>query len=260
MIKIAFGKDQKPPSEPKEEAVPIADKKKADVTGDGIIDKVMLSGTRPKNRPAYWEGLHLIIQEGKTGYRFSFPLKTPAGYSPKLFLGDLNGDKVADILISVPTTLSEGPVRHEAYSFRTFYLDPLFDPEAFNRGLPFSVTFWDGWQVKVRRKNSDLPWKFPVSERQSFYRELGIYDKKGKLLKPAEGEVLALEQLIPADLNRNGTFSLLARQRIIGPADRVPIGTMETLWNWEVGGFQPLRIEGVPSIPPRTERIPPSVP
>lgn len=67
-----------------------------------------------------------------------------------------------------------------------------------------------------------------VQDRKEFYKD--IYRPDGTLIHPVQGGVLALGSLNPIDLDRNGTSSLVAHQRIIGTVNMDTLGYVEIIF------------------------------
>lgn len=217
------------------------DKKVADVNGDGINDVATLVGETPGGQTgAFVENIKVIIQDGKTKQKSEIPVQFGGGYSPKLFLGDFNGDLIADILVTLETGGSGGYIWSELHSFKNNIAKPLYNPGDFNAGLPFNVVFLDDYKVKVSQSNDNRSFILDVGDRKDVYKD--IYRPDGKLIRPVEGGVLALGALNPIDLNRDGTFSLLSLQRIIGMFNMDTLGYVATTWKWDKTHFVPVLV------------------
>jgi len=81
----------------------------ADVTGDGVDDSVTLIGIRPFNdNSGFWNQLSLRVFDAANNKVIKSELSDFGGYDSKLFLGDFTGDKVKEIMVSVPTGGSGG--------------------------------------------------------------------------------------------------------------------------------------------------------
>ncbi|HAK75267.1 MAG TPA: hypothetical protein DCP36_20070, partial [Sporomusaceae bacterium] len=62
----------------------------ADVTGDGIIDSIVLGGHKDKAEDHYSKKMTLVVRDGKSGQTQSVDLDM-GGYEGKLFAGDFTG-------------------------------------------------------------------------------------------------------------------------------------------------------------------------
>ena len=81
----------------------VVDVQSGDVTGDSVADVVVLVGDRPFPG-SHIAGTHdLIIIDGKTGAQTTLSLgEGSGGHDGSLLLGDFTGDKVDDILVTLP--------------------------------------------------------------------------------------------------------------------------------------------------------------
>ncbi|HEU5140050.1 MAG TPA: FG-GAP-like repeat-containing protein, partial [Bacillales bacterium] len=116
--------------------------KYGDVNGDGVVDIVYLTAVKTPDSPL-WENITLVIQDGRTHQYQQMPLKNNMGYNPTLFLGDVTGDKVDDILVAIDTGGSGGAVYAYVFSDLNGQLRQLFDSDAFNETYQYDVTYED---------------------------------------------------------------------------------------------------------------------
>ncbi|MTV48284.1 VCBS repeat-containing protein [Heliobacillus mobilis] len=211
-------------------------KKWADVNGDHIADLVSLVGTSAGDRSGAFSKITLVIEDGLTKATYKYPLPFKNGYTPMLFLGDFNKDLISDILVNISTGGSGGLFWNALYSFRYNQLTSLFDIEKFNQGLQLQVIYREDYRVVVASSDRTQTVTLDVSNRKEYYTD--IYSPNGKLRKPVNGQVLPLEIINPIDLNRDGTFSLLANQRIIGIANADTLGYVQSTWDWYGTSFR----------------------
>ena len=73
---------------------------RGDVTGDGIPDRVWLSGYQ-ETEGGMWQGIQLRIQDGASCRETRLSLPEDTGYNPRLTLCPLTGRDRMDILTSV---------------------------------------------------------------------------------------------------------------------------------------------------------------
>ena len=80
---------------------------RGDVTGDGIPDRVWLSGYQ-ETEGGMWQGIQLRIQDGASCRETRLSLPEDTGYNPRLTLCPLTGRDRLDILTSVDSGGSGG--------------------------------------------------------------------------------------------------------------------------------------------------------
>lgn len=101
----------------------VLDTKYADVTGDGERDHVLLIGYKEGVAlNLHAQDLRVVIRDGKTNQMTAASVgEKDKGFMPKLHIAHLNGDKVKDVLITMPTRTGN------VYSLMSWkYADPVF--------------------------------------------------------------------------------------------------------------------------------------
>lgn len=217
----------------------ILDYKQGDVNGDGFTDNVYLMGDKPFGEQSpFADNITLVVLDGKTGIFKKIQLKANAGYKPTIFLGDFDGNGVADILVNIDSGGSGGYMYSYVYSYYNNQPRLLFDFEEFNREYKYEVNYMDYYKVEVISKNLNKTFILDISRKDKEYLA-GIYDEDGKLKTPVNGDVTALVGVYPIDLDRNGVFELLAIQRIAGLYNADTLGLVQTYLEWDGSGFVP---------------------
>lgn len=230
----------------------ILDFKAEDVNGDKIKDNVLLVGCKEKNTASLFnEDIKIIVQDGKTKkyYKLS-PGKIEFGRSGKLFLGEFNGDKVLDILVSI---YSSGIKKNSTYSIISFKDNKavyLFDQEHFSNGLCFDLRYVDDFKVNAFNKEASKFYLIDVSNKKHTYIQEGIYDKNGKTLKDQEGLGGFLEELTPVDIDKDGVYELKAIQELSGICNGDIIGYAKAIWKYENSHMNLLSLEILPYAKP----------
>lgn len=215
------------------------DVKYGDVNGDGVIDTVYLIGHKPESPPGiYADHISLVIEDGRTKQQTAVHFQNNEGYNARLFLGDFDKDHIPDILVSIDSGGSGGYGFFYLYSFRNNVVHKMFDVDSYNSTHTFKVIYEDNYKVSVSSAPLDVLFLIDISLKGSEYLS-GLYHSNGKLIKPVQGEVLALGALKPivADEKVNG-YDLLAIQRIIGIYNADTLGYVENILSWEGDGFR----------------------
>jgi hypothetical protein len=206
-----------------------------DVNGDRIPDNVFLTGI---NEPMsqFVRNITLVVQDVKTGRRTSVPLSENAGYNPRVFLGDFNGDGTNDILISINSGGSGAIMYHYIYSFINNNPQLMFDFNVYNNEYQYDVTYRDNYKVEVVSRKNNAKYIIDISLKgQDYLNE--IYDKNGKLKEPISGFVNPLSGLYPVDFNYDGVYELLAYQKIAGRYNADALGYVQNILKWENNSF-----------------------
>ncbi len=206
-----------------------------DVNGDRIPDNVFLTGIRRPMSP-FIQNITLMVQDGRTGRVTSVSLSENAGYNPRIFLGDFNGDGVNDIFISIDSGGSGAIMYHYIYSFIDNIPRLMFDFNVYNEEYNYDVTYKDNFKVEVISNKNNKKYIIDISLKgQDYLNE--IYDENGKLKNPISGFVNDLSGLYPVDFNSDGVYELLAYQKIAGRYNADSLGYVLNTLRWENNRF-----------------------
>lgn len=216
----------------------LLDMKQGDVNGDAIPDLIYLFGHKPDGPSGIFaDQITLVIQDGYSQQHKVVPLQDNAGYNAGLFLGDFDQNKIADILVSIDSGGSGGYGTFYIYSYAGHVLRKIFDSEIYNQNNSFRVQYEDMYKVTVSSSQLDVLFTIDISNKGYTYLS-AYYNEDGKLIKPTQGEVLALAAVNPIVTNENRTsFDLLALQRIIGTTNADTLGYVENLLTWDGSRF-----------------------
>lgn len=206
-----------------------------DVTGDGITDRVYLTGIRTQGSP-FIQNITLLVQDGSNGTTVRVPLKDNAGYNPRLFLGDFTANRTNDILVSIDTGGSGGIMIHYIYSFANNVPQLIFDYSLYNETYQYEVTYKDDYQVEVISSVNSTKYTIDLSYKGTAYLS-EIYDENGKLKQPISGFVNPLSGLYPIDYDSNQVYELLAYQKIAGRYNADAIGYFLNTLGWRDNKF-----------------------
>ncbi|MGP4071223.1 VCBS repeat-containing protein [Piscibacillus sp. B03] len=207
-----------------------------DVTGDGVMDNVYLTGVHTPDSP-FVQDITLVIQDGLTGRFNMTPLSDGQGYDPTLFLGDFTGDGVSEIMISIATGGSGGIMTEYIYSYLDHQENLLFDGNAYNEAYQYQVTYLDDYKIQVVSESNQQQYIIDISvSRDQDYLD-DIYNADGTLISPISGWVNPLSGLYPVDFDSNGVYELLAYQRIAGQYNADSFGYVLNQLAWEDDAF-----------------------
>ncbi|NHC41301.1 hypothetical protein G6549_15185 [Bacillus sp. MM2020_1] len=202
---------------------------KADITGDGKVEEILLKGVPYQKEDTFLEKIYLEIN-ASNGKKYSFPLESGARASFQLV--DLNGDGLQDLFASVLTGESEGIVQNYAYSLKDFVQTNIPLPEP----LEMDSHFLKGYKAEIKLATTGKAYRFDLKDRKIYYKRLGLY-YKGKLNEPTELTVNPFNQLQPIALKGN-KVELQGEQRVTGIANADVIASVKSTWTFERGHWK----------------------
>lgn len=210
-----------------------------DVNGDGKTDYVFLTAVKSADPSSpYLKHIALNIQDGTTRnvYTLSLNENGNSGYEPTVFLGDLTGDGIMDILITIDSGGSGAFTFDYAYSFVQNKTHKLFDFEHYNEQNQYTVTYLDQYKVRVNSLVSGQSYAVDISERGPDYLSQ-IYHDNGTLKKPVEGMADGVSGFYPVDMDRDGVYEIQAYQRISGHYHADGLGYIINSLKWDRDKF-----------------------
>lgn len=213
----------------------------SDVTGDGVPDGIYLIATRLDDSP-YYTNISLVVQNGNTMELSMYSLQDVAGYNPSIWTGDLTGDGVNDILITVQSGGSGAIIFAYVFSFISGRLGKIFDSEQFNEERHYEVKYANNYEVVVTSRNPNFRYILNIRYKGKDYLN-EIYDLNGRLKEPIEGWVDPISGIYPIDLAGDGKYSLLTYAKISGRYHADGLGFVENLLSWNGRKFEPIRQE-----------------
>ncbi|MCE5322697.1 L,D-transpeptidase [bacterium] len=225
--------DPKPMTCPAEDSVVIG-QLDADVTGDGVKDRIILMG-RKQDRAGHYVvemSVRLTDLDGQNELCTRLPEKSGSGINPQLKAMDFTGDGTPDVLISSPT--DGGIINCVIYSFIDGRPKLLFDT---NRGVMPAVTghFLSDYKAEIivggQSSTVDL------ADHRKYYDQAGYYNN-GKLLKSTEVITGGYGLITPVDVDHNGVYELEAIQEARGISGADPIAEIISHIKWDKDGWQ----------------------
>jgi hypothetical protein len=140
-------------------------------------------------------------------------------------------------MISAETGGSGGYGVFEIYTYRDNNPEIIFSSDAYNTAFQYQVDYNDFYTVSIENVALNKLFILDISRMGHDYISQ-YYNESGELLNPVQGEVLALGVGIPIVGNeRNGSFDLLALQRIIGERNSDTLGYIANLMSWDGNKF-----------------------
>lgn len=201
-----------------------------DVDGDGFFETIFLMGIKTPDSPL-WQHLTLNIFHGRTQQFEQIALKESVGYNPTIFLGDFTGNHIEDILVVSDTGGSGGIINGEIFSSINGNMQSIFDTETFNNQLKYSVNYQNQYKASVRSTTPKKQYLIDLLYKGQEYLD-EIYNTDGILKQPIEGWVDPISGLYPIDFDRDGTYEILAMQKISGRYHADGLGYVENILKW----------------------------
>ncbi|MGF7534828.1 hypothetical protein AAGG74_14220 [Bacillus mexicanus] len=208
---------------------------RGDVTGDGVIDEVFLTGTQMTDSPL-WKNMILMIRDGRSQQEQRIQLQNNMGYNPSLFLGDMTGNKIDDVAVVIDTGGSGAMIYAYVFANLNRRFRQIFNSDMFNAELKYSVKYQNQYKASVISHQQNQIYILDLTYKGREYLN-EIYTQQGVLKMPIEGWVNPLSGLYPVDFDRNGTYELLAYQRIAGRYNADTLGYVQTVLAWNGRSF-----------------------
>lgn len=227
------------------------DIQRGDVTGDGVMDAVVLTGDRPI------AGMHtaatheLIIIDGKTGGQTTLSLGEGSGADGSVQLEHFTGDNVDDILVAMPATAPGEAGSFFLLSARGGTPAVLIDPHILSAGAHFRLALQDNYRLQV--VNSEQGKRFTLDLREATpntQRYHDIYAANGKLRKQVE---CAVDPLSTVELLRTAPpapAALVGYQQIWVRDRNNPVATVRAVWQWTGDTLRLTDVRMLPAVTP----------
>lgn len=209
---------------------------KEDVTGDGLKEEIQLKGVQFSNDSGYFHNVWADIKGPQTK---QWKIMYEGGYKPSLQFEDLNHDGVFDVFYKSSSGGSGGMNNYHLNTLKSEHLTTLQLPEAY----PISGEFENGFNAALAIEPGGKPIIVDVKERASEYIRMGIYDKKGKIIKDTKLMIDPIAYFEPTLISKSKGFGLKSHQHVNGAYHADQLGTIEALWYFENGKWIKLKNE-----------------
>ena len=201
---------------------------RGDVTGDGIPDRVWLSGYQ-ETPGGLWQGIQLRIQDGASCRETRLSLPEDTGFNPRLTLCPLTGRNGLDILTSVDSGGSGGTGYYTVFGWLNRGFRRLFETAAYNAAYQYDITYTDDYAERVYSRANQAEYRLCLRNPEALAT---LYDGEGKLAAPRQAMADPLGLLVPLTRQGNGCCELLAAQELSGLFHADRLGTMFNLLRW----------------------------
>jgi hypothetical protein len=225
----------------------IIDVQQADVTGDGANDTVLLVGLPLKDNPSFYNVVTVVVRDGKTGTFSTLPQNWIKdylrGYEPKMFLGDITGDKLKDVMVSVVTGGSGGTSNYLVAAWKNNKPDVVFG-EKENQGLRIKGKFLNGFKAEMHSETLNKTFIVDLSGYKKQLIQGKIYDRNGTYIyqttdrgRDSQYNIFSdpFYSLVPVDPDNDGVYALIGEQNVWGPIHLYTLTTVESTWMYQNG-------------------------
>lgn len=194
--------------------------KKADVTGDGVKDEVVLKKVKLNHKKNIE---HHFIITAKLSNGKTHSVKVMDGQNPKLSLVDLDHNGVKDVFIQ--SYLGGSNNEYRLFSFKDFIFEELKIPE-----MPtIQGQFVNDYRAMIGIQETKMDYTFKLKTRKQKYDTLGIYHN-GIVNEPTELVIEPYGGFNPVKYTE-GEFGLKGIQRISGIDKTDPIALVESYFS-----------------------------
>lgn len=209
----------------------------AKLSGNQEEDIVYLMGKNTEESSIYYEDLYIVVSDGKTGKDITLKIENGSGYNPKIYINDLNGDGLDEIIFTSEEGGSGGYINASIYSLKNESLEEIFNIESINSENIYNVNYKNGYIVEVSDESKYEKYLIDISLRGKDYLN-EIYNEKGILKKNIEGKVLFAGGLHIVDIDNDNISEIVIIQRIIGLYNSDTLGYINSVLKFDKEDFK----------------------
>lgn len=227
----------------------------ADVTGDRIADAVVLVGYESELGGPFCHSHEVVVTDGATKKETVLALgDRSAGYPGTLALGEINGDRASEIIVSIPTGGSGGITNFFVVSALGGNARLLIEPEEIAHGPELAMRGLDHYTIEVVDKARDNRTLLGLSKPDQTgeldpYAE--YYSESGTLLKPMDIWVddVSGAELAPVD-GKGSPDQFVTYQKIWAIYHANSVGIVRTAWKYLDGELKIASVDVIPYLDP----------
>ncbi|MCD6308231.1 MAG: hypothetical protein J7M24_04460 [Candidatus Latescibacteria bacterium] len=211
----------------------------AHVISTEAVHTVSLLGEPFDGRSLFMKSLYITV--GKEGAAPDIAMKLPRdagnGYEPRMYTVDFSGDGCDDVLMTAATGGSGGIQNGLVCSFCGASPCILFTTA--RPAIPrYKGAFEPNWKARLTVIETGESSVIDLSGRKEWYRETGVYDDSGRLLKEVELWGGGYGWIEPVDIDGDGVFELKGIQTAKGVANVDNIAHIESILRWDGGEWE----------------------
>lgn len=210
-----------------------------DVTGDNEKDMVILIGEKDENEMKY-KNIDVVVYDTINKNFLNAGLKNLKGELPKLFLGDLTGDNISDIIMTIDTENKVKEVR--VVSLKNDSLKEIFGAKE-NKGVNFVGEMIDGIKAHVKCNKLNKELYIDLSDIKSELIKNQKVDESGKIIH--NNKKIATSGFTSVELvNLNNQNGIQTKQIIYAFDGTEIVDEITVIWKFEEGKWQVKEAKG----------------
>ena len=149
----------------------------ADINNDGEKEIILIIGEKSEEAD-YYKNIDVVVYNKETSTFIVGKLKNYEGSQPKIYLKDIDGDTIQDIVVM--TSLENMSNSMRIITIKNGEVREIFKDKE-GKGLEISGQILDGFKAKVNIKKLKKEFEIDLSENKQNYISSGFYEENGRL-------------------------------------------------------------------------------
>ena len=149
----------------------------ADINNDGEKEIILIIGEKSEEAD-YYKNIDVVIYNKGSSTFTVGKLKKYEGSQPKIYLKDIDGDTIQDIVVM--TSLENMSNSMRIITIKNGEAREIFKDKE-GKGLEISGQILDGFKAKVNIKKLKKEFEIDLSENKQNYISSGFYEENGRL-------------------------------------------------------------------------------
>ena len=204
-----------------------------DVTGDGIKDMIIIIGNKNDVADTMANNIDVVTYDSENKSFIKGNLKKCSLNTPKLFLKDMNGDGINDIVLI-------GDNEDMTKTVKVLTIKDNESKEVFknkdNKGLSFAGAFLDGFKAHIVARKINFERNIEINDKRENYITSGFYDESGRVT--ASKNNITTSGFVSVEfVELNDAYGLKTTQRIKGFDNLDILDQVEVIWKYENGSW-----------------------
>lgn len=212
------------------------DNQLANLTGNTVLDKVYLLGTKQGDNLIYTD-ITLVIENGTTGERQFYQIPTSSGMGGGLDIADFNHDEQFDVGVYILSGGTGSQIDYYIFFNQEKNVQLGFSNHLLEQSLQFRVSYLPNYQVEVRNLKTDEVTILDLSNKSPDYLN-EIYHDNGQLKKSLNGVVAHVSDSNPINSKMHPQgHDLILTQRILGRSHNDTLGYVQSYIAFDNGKY-----------------------
>ena len=211
-----------------------------DVTGDGAKDMVIVIGNKNDVTDTIANNIDVVTYDSESKSFIKGNLKKCSLSAPRVFLKDINGDEVNDIVLVGENEDTTKTVK--ILTIKNGEAKELFKNKD-NKGLSFTGAFLDGFKAHIVARKINFERNIEINDKKENYITSGFYDESGRVTG-SKNNITASGFVTVEFVELNDSYGLKTVQRIKGFDNLDILDQIEVIWKYENGGWNVKEAKG----------------